>query len=278
MRWLFPWFFPLTEMEAEPDMQKEQGVYNEEARKYHFNSRHAANDEEALYPQQGGFGYWIESMLEQMQGNVESMLGAEDIEFDFDLNTLRLNSIKTNNKIITADKIFWCAPLPILCRILGWTLPEGLPQIEILGNFAFRKLVNMDFHEILFADPEHLIRRVNSPSLIAGNGENKTLQVEFTTPINMYNYSDEEWTEKWLNSLKKLNLVSKGNEVLNCEIRQVSRGIVTTADLNQFVDDCREKLSQSESNLITPHLAAASDNNSRLIPNVYNTIIESISK
>ena len=79
--------------------------------------------------------------------------------------------------------------------------------------------MNMDFHEILFADPEHLIRRVNSPSLIAGNGENKTLQVEFTTPLKKYEYSDQEWIENWLRSLKKLNLVSKDNEMINCEIR-----------------------------------------------------------
>jgi hypothetical protein len=162
--------------------------------------------------------------------------------------------------------------LPVLCKTLGWPLPAGHPQTELLGNFAFRDPVDTVYHEILFADPRHRIRRVNLPELIAGADRSHTLQVEFTTLEGAHSLSEGEWIEHWQGSLIDLGIVSPGNPLLNAELRRVSRGIVTTADLGEFVAQCRSRLAASDTNLVTPHLAAASDNNSRLVPEVYRRV------
>ena len=51
-----------------------------------------------------------------------------------------------------------------------------------------------------------------------------------------------------------------------------SRGIVSTVDLDGFLQDCKRRIASSPGNLIAPHLAVASDNNCRLIPEVFDRI------
>lgn len=277
MRWIFPWFFPRSEAEAEPAPEKEQGVYSQESRDYHYRTRHSDPPcEELLYPRENGFGNWIDCMLTRVREHLEIMLGAEDVRFDFDPQTLVLRSVSANGTRYVPERVFWCAPLPVLCKTLGWALPGGHPQTELLGNFAFRDPVNTEYHEILFADPKHLVRRVNLPELIAGEDGSRTLQVEFTTPQGIHAFEDGEWIERWHASLLELGIVSPDNPLLNAELRRVSRGIVTTADLGEFVAECRSRLEASDTNLITPHLAAASDNNSRLVPDVYRRVTEAL--
>ncbi len=277
MRWIFPWFFPRTKAEGEPAPGKEQGVYSQESRDYHYSARHSNPPrEEVLYPREGGFGNWIECMLAGVRERMEVLLGAVDVSFDFDPKTLALRSVTAGGRRYVPERVFWCAPLPVLCKILGWPLPGGHPQGELLGNFAFRDPVDAGYHEILFADPRHLIRRVTLPEVIAGAARSRTLQVEFTTPEGMYSFAEGEWLERWHASLIELGIVSSDNPLLNAELRRVSRGIVTTADLGEFVTGCRARLEASGTNLIAPHLAAASDNNSRLVPEVHRRVTEAL--
>jgi len=273
MRWVFPWFFPRSMAEAPPEPGKERGVYSQESREYHYRARHAEPPvEEMLYPARNGFGHWIECMLERVRERFEVRLGAGAVDFDFDPDTLALRSVTTDGVRYTADRIFWCAPLPVLCRALGWALPQGEPQVELLGNFAFEEPLDIDYHEVLFADPRHPIRRVNLPGLIAGEAAPRTLQVEYTAPAGQCRGGDAEWLERWRASLEAVGLVPRDNPVRNAELRRVSRGIVTTEDLGAFVSACRARLEASGTNLVTPHLAVASDNNSRLVPDVFRAV------
>ena len=68
------------------------------------------------------------------------------------------------------------------------------------------------------------------------------------------------------------HFVSEKNSLLEFDLKKVSRGVVTTEDLDAFLETCTAHLRQGKGNLVTPHLAVASDNNCRLIPEVHHFI------
>lgn len=269
MRWLFPWFFPRSEVEAPPDTADRAGVYSAESRRYHYDCRHLDPPREAvLYPSEGGFGRLVEALLEDAESGFDVRLGAGEIDMQIDPETLDVRQIDADGVRYRADRVFWCAPLPVLCRYLGWTLPKGEPQWELLGSFTFEHYVDSDYHEILFADPDHPIRRINFPGLIAGAERSRTLQVEYTTVGDEANRGADEWRSRWLDSLRQLGIVPNGAEPTFFDFKRVSRGVVSTEDLGAFLAECETRIADASGNLRAPHLAVASDNNARLIPKI----------
>lgn len=271
--WIFPWFFPRSKVEAAPQDVDEAGVYSEESRRYHYERRHDNPPrEEVLYPEEGGFGGLIHALLDGSRAAFDLHLGAEDIEIDIDSESLEVRGVTTNGVRYAADRVFWCAPLPVLCKHLGWGLPEGQPQWELLGSFTFEEPVDNGYHEILFADPSHPIRRINFPGLIAGEQRSRTLQVEYTTLGNEARCDADEWRLRWLSSLRELGLLHAGQEPVFFDLKRVSRGVVSSEDLGAFLAGCERAIDTAAGNLVAPHLAVASDNNARLIPKVVGRV------
>ena len=273
LRWIFPWFFPRSEVEVLPNPGSEINVYSEESRLYHYQRRHSnPPSEEVMYPSQEGFGRLITEMLNDSSEQFELHLGVEDIVIDIDPTSLFVKCVHAGGVDYVARHVFWCAPLPVLCRYLGWQLPEGEPQWELLGSFTFRDPVNLLDHEVLFADPDYRIRRINNPGKIAGQELSRTLQVEYTTLGSEAKVADDEWRASWLNNLHELGFVVDTNPLQEFDFRKVSRGIVSSENLEQFLDDCKTRITAANTNLVTPHLAVGADNNCRLIPQVHNHI------
>lgn len=273
--WIFPWFFPRTVLEMNPKQTLESGVYSDESRLYHYNARYAnPPSEPVLYPSgEGGYAQWIQSMLSESKGKISIMTGVEDMEINIDPEKMYVKSIRSGAYEYVAENVFWCAPLPVLCKIMRWRLPKGEPQWELLGSFTFPKTVNSSYHEILFANPSHKIRRINLPGLFSGNEKSYTLQVEFTTLGDDIQKSSDEWRDEWLRSLYELNIVEEGIQPSFYQFEKVSRGIVSTENLEDFLKECETRVSSSkESNMIVPHMAVASDNNSRLVPKIFNRV------
>ncbi len=273
MRWIFPWFFPRTANEVEPAPGSEVNVYSEESRDYHYRTRHSNPPvEKSMYPKQAGFGGLIQALLNDSGASFELQLGVTQLELELDPEALFVGKVSTGEQDYMARRVFWCAPLPALCRYFGWSLPHGEAQWEILGSFTFEDPVSMSEHEVLFADPAYRIRRINNPGRIAGQNESCTLQVEYTTLEAEVQESADSWQESWLANLQELGFVSEKNSLLEFDLKKVPRGVVTTEDLEAFLQSCTEHLRQGKGNLVTPHLAVASDNNCRLIPEVHHFI------
>jgi len=275
---IFPWFFPRTSLEQRPDTVDELGVISDESRLYHYERRHAEPPTEmVLYPKgSGGYAIWIHKMLEKAQKSFDVRTGLTDIQVDIDPESLDVHSVTAGEISYTADNVFWCAPLPVLCRVTGWRLPKGEPQWELLGSFTFNEPVSSDYHEILFADPEHKIRRINFPGLLTDDRHSTTLQVEYTTLGDEVYRDPEEWRKDWLDSLYRLGIIEEGVEPKYFDFKRVSRGIISMEDLGEFLADCEWKIKQANKNFVVPHLAVASDNNARLVPKVYSCIEEYI--
>lgn len=272
--WLFPWFFPRTHLEQRPDSVNELGVYSDESRLYHYERRHAEPPAEpVLYPAgDGGYAAWIHAMLAAAGKSFSILTGLADIQADIDLQTLEVRSVTAGGQNYTADNVYWCAPLPVLCKYAGWPLPKGEPQWELMGSFTFNEPVNSEYHEILFADPAHKIRRINFPGLFTDNCPSRTLQVEFTTLGAEVHRDPEEWRKEWLDSLRRLGIINQGTEPKYFDFKKVSRGIVSTEDLSSFLADCEWRIKQADGNLIAPHMAVASDNNARLVPKIFHNL------
>ncbi len=276
--WLFPWFFPRTALEQDPDSVSEAGVYSNESRRYHHDSRHANPPvEPVLYPTgSGGYAAWIHAMLDNATTSIQMHTGIDDIKVDIDPESLNVRSVTAAGITYIAKRVYWCAPLPVLCKILGWPLPKGEPQWELLGSFTFDKPVNSKYHEILFADPRHKIRRINFPGLFAGDAPSPVLQVEFTSIGEDVHRDASEWQKEWLASLQELGIVTPGMQPKYFDFKKVSRGIVSTEDLAAFLNDCETRIKNASGNMVVPHMAVASDNNARLVPKVYNRIKSSL--
>jgi len=267
--WLFPWFFPRTSLEIPPEQATEEGVYSEESRNYHYQGRHSdPPSEPVLYPAHGGYARWIHAMLEQAAETMKVRTGLTDIVADIDPETLTVRSVSAGRKHYKADRVFWCAPLPVLCKTVGWELPAGEPQWELLGSFTFDYPVNTQYHEILLADPRYRVRRINFPGLIADEEPCFTVQVEFTTLGGEAHRTDEEWEDEWLGSLKQLGIVDREATLSWYSCKRVPRGIVSTEDLEGFLASCQLSVAENHTNLLAPHLAVASDNNARLVRKV----------
>jgi len=271
--WLFPWFFPRTSLERRPEEVEEGGVYSPESRLYHFEARHAdPPSEPVLYPASGGYAGWIHAMLEQAADTMEVRTGLSDIAADIDPETLAVRSVTAGGRRHSAERVFWCAPLPVLCKALGWQLPRGEPQWELLGSFTFDRPVRTEYHEILLADPVHRIRRMNFPGRIAGDRAGRTVQVEYTTVGDEAHRSGQEWQDDWLESLRQVGIIDRDRIPVWCDFKRVARGVVSTDELSGFLADCENRVARGSGHLVAPHLAVASDNNARLVPKVFRHI------
>jgi len=268
--WLFPWFFPRTSLEIPPEQATEEGVYSEESRNYHYQGRHSdPPSEPVLYPAQGGYARWIHAMLEQAAESMKVRTGLTDIAADIDPETLAVGSVTAGGARYTGDRVFWCAPLPALCKAVHWQLPDGEPQWELLGSFTFNRPIRADYHEILFADPRYRVRRVNFPGNLVGYGASRTVQVEYTTLGDESKQSSTEWTREWVRTLHEIGIIGSDQNLLWSDFKRVPRGVISTQNLEVFLTDCHQRLRHARGNLIAPHLAVASDNNSRLVPKVH---------
>ena len=211
-------------------------------------------------------------MLEKAQESFDVKTGLADIDIDIDPDTLKVKKVTAGGITYEAEHVFWCAPLPVLCKILGWRLPKGEPQWELLGSFTFDEPVSSEYHEILFADPKYKIRRINFPGLFSDKASSITLQVEYTTLGEEVKRDPDEWRKNWLNNLYQLGIVKHGVEPKYFDFKRVSRGIISMEDLSGFLADCEQKIGRAESNFVAPHLAVASDNNARLVPKVCHCV------
>ena len=229
-----------------------------------------------MYPQQGGYVQLISEMISDAQEQFELRLGLEDLDFEIDPDSCDVKAVRAGGCEYIAEKVFWCAPLPVLCRYLNIALPEGEPIWEVLGSFTFQTPVLLEAHEVLFADPRFRIRRINNPGKIAGQKDSFTLQVEYTCLGEEAREGAEAWQQEWSDAIRKLEFIGADNVVDDFDFRTVSRGIVSTEDLQAFLETCKSRLDSAASNLFTPHLAVAADNNCRLIPQVVTYVEQAI--
>jgi protoporphyrinogen oxidase len=266
LAWLYPWYFPKAKKTNCP--QDPGSLYHQRMRE--------GDCQIILYPKENGFGNFLNQLAAQLpQDRVEIRTGIEELKFESDAKTRTILSVSANGQTFKSDKIFWCAPLGILCQIFGIKLPEFVQQEFYFGNFTFKKLLTHDFQEVLVGDPEHLINRVYYPGLFSEK-PNRTAQVEFYCQAGKFDYSDEQWRERWENSLRQIGLLSSENGIENFHFMKLKKGFITTTSYDDLIKLFKSQLESQGSNLIFPFWGVGPENINRLLPSVYRRVSEAI--
>jgi len=272
MRWVFPWFVPLTDRERAPSSDGDRGFYIHESRSYHFEERYSDGPEYVLYPDGDGFGNWIEAIFRKGREAVDVQLNTDRIELNLDGGEPQVRAVRTEDGTYEPERVFWCAPVSVLCDQLGWSLPEKKRQIGVLGNFTFEEEVRATEHEIMFGDPDHDIRRVTQPARLAGQEPARTLQVELFFPDGTFDRSEEAWKESWLESLKELGIVEPDHTVTNFQFLSAPMGAVVDEAFQKALGTIREKVLNLSTNLHVPDVKQGPGNSSRSVPRIFHRV------
>ena len=138
----------------------------------------------------------------------------------------------------------------------------------IFGNFVLRNSIKSNFHEILVGDNQHKINRISFPGKI-NNTDNKLIQIEYSFPSTNIEYNLRTLKKSWINSLIRLKIISKENQIKKISFIKENRGFVTIHNLEELKKFYRKKINaQKDDNLIIPSFNLGPENINRVIPDV----------
>lgn len=263
---IYPWYFPLS---------AKLGGRDREWHRYHDRIR-AGEEQEVLYPSAGGFGQILRALEAGInRDNFKLLSGVDSLSYEFDPGTRSIRKVVADGNEFRSRQIYWCAPIAVLCKQFGIALPEMKPQEFVLGSFAFSSEVDGRYHEILAGDPEHPIDRISFPCALSG-APNQLIQIEYFFPEGEFSLSKEDWKARWLAGLVRLGLVKETNEPANFDFKVMKRGFVTKASYEEVVRICRDKIPHPESNIFVPFWGVGPENINRLIPSVFQNVMNHV--
>ena len=258
---VYPWFFPRL---------KKTNKRKSEWDVFHDKQRNEA-DHFILYPKKGGFESFITAIHNDIDHEYCKIIkNAKNIEYKIQSKRKKISSVKINGKTFVADKYFWCNSPISLSKILGIKVEEkiGVPQVIIFGNFVLRNSIKSNFHEILVGDNQHKINRISFPGKI-NNTDNKLIQIEYSFPSTNIEYDLRTLKKSWINSLIRLKIISKENQIKKISFIKENRGFVTIHNLEELKKFYRKKINaQKDDNLIIPSFNLGPENINRVIPDV----------
>jgi len=211
---IYPWFFPRA---------RRVGVTKNLSRKYHDGKR-AGGKEVFLYPRRGGFGAFAEGFRKKLVGlGVEVLTDIPDLHFEMEPAKQHVSWVTARGRRFRAPRVFWCAPVGILYRLLSIPVSELKPDQFVLGSFEFSRPLDCAYHELILGDPQHFINRMSFPGKIGRTTDN-LVQLEFAYPRHAPGkfVTDESfWKDCWLASLRKLGIVHDTNELVDFDLKTV---------------------------------------------------------
>ena len=267
---VYPWFFP--KIKKINQRKSEWEIFHDKMR---VNSDHFV-----LYPKNGGFVKFIEGIYKDIDKKYCKIIkNAKKIEYKIESKTNKFSSVKINGDTYVADTYFWCNSPISLCKILGIKVKEvkmGVPQQIVFGNFILTNEIKNKFHEILVGSKKHMINRISFPGKIA-NTNNKLIQLEYSFPMNISNYNKKILKESWVNSLIKLKIITKKNQIKKFTFIEETRGFVTKHNWNELSNTYKIKINEKKGdNIIIPSFNLGPENINRVVPEVILNTVKTI--
>lgn len=208
---VYPWFCPRVPRGA---------AAKDPSRSYQDKIR-AKSREYLLYPDQGGFASFANAFRDRINaGGGEVIVGAKDLEIDFEPETQTVRSISAAGREFEAQRVFWCAPAPGLCDLMGIEHPNYKCDHFLLGSFEFDKETTCHYNELLFGDPDHLINRASFPGKFARERDD-LVQLEFCYPIKdeARAMEPDAWRDAWHQSLIRLGVISADTGIKDFDLK-----------------------------------------------------------
>ena len=267
---VYPWFFP--KIKKINQRKSEWEIFHDKMR---GNSDHFI-----LYPKNGGFVKFIEAIYNDIDKKYCKIIkNAQKIEYKIESKTNKFSSVKINGNTYVADTYFWCNSPISLCKILGIKIKEtkiGVPQQIVFGNFILKNKIKNKFHEILVGSNQHMINRISFPGKIA-NVNNKLIQVEYSFPKNTLNYNKKILKESWINSLIKLKIITKKDQIKKFTFIEETRGFVTNHNWEELTNMYKIKINEKKGdNIIIPSFNLGPENINRVVPEVILNIVKTV--
>lgn len=269
---VYPWFFPKTKKVNQ--RKSEWDIFHDKMR--------GDSDHFVLYPKNGGFGRFIEAIYKDIdQKYCKVIKNAKKIEYKTESRTNRFSTVKINGDTYVADTYFWCNSPISLCKILDIKIEEakiGKPQQIVFGNFILKKEIKNEFHEILVGSNQHMINRISFPGKIA-NTNNKLIQVEYSFPIDTPKYNRKILRESWVNSLMRLGIITKKDQIKKFTFIEETRGFVTKHSWEELTKVHKIKISEKKGdNIIIPSFNLGPENINRVVPEVILNTVKSFTR
>ena len=267
---VYPWFFP--KIKKINQRKSEWEIFHDKMR---GNSDHFV-----LYQKNGGFVKFIEGIYKDIDKKYCKIIkNAQKIEYKIESKTKKFSSVKINGDTYVADTYFWCNSPISLCKILGIKVKEakiGVPQQIVFGNFILTNEIKNKFHEILVGSKKHMINRISFPGKIA-NTNNKLIQVEYSFPMNTPKYNKKILKESWINSLIKLKIITKKNQIKKFTFIEETRGFVNKHNWNELSNTYKIKINEKKGgNIIIPSFNLGPENINRVVPEVILNTVKTV--
>lgn len=264
---IYPWFFPYA---------TKQRVRSSEWHRYHDSMRRQGSEQLVLYPGPEGFGKILAKIFEKIpKSSLSVKQGFNKIDYDLDQSKRSIKGLVVDGEAYTSDMIFWCATPAALCSVFNIKLPAMLPQDFFLGSYVFDHEFNVDFHEILAGNPKFKANRISFTGALAGTPNNR-VQLEYFAPAGEEALADDEWDRHWQSGLREYGLLSRTSTVKNFELRRMKRGFVSLDSYEQIIQSLQSTLFHKETNVIVPFWGVGPENINRLIPKVFQTVMDTI--
>ena len=262
---IYPWFFPKADKISRG---------HDESSAYH-NAIRANGEQHVLYPDSGGFGAFIDSILKSIDAAlIEVRLGLEDLKIKVDHASKSITHISACGLNYTANYYYWCAPITTIAKQFGLHMPQGVPQYLALGSFVFDKEVNSTHHELLVGDRKIQANRISFPGLI-GQRKNNLVQLEYFYPKGFREVTAQSWCAECLDKLRDLGVITD-HQVVEFNFHNTVRGFVTVENTDALLASYARDLASVNTNIIYPHIGLGPENINRVIPSTFRQVLNSI--
>lgn len=245
---IYPWFFPRARRKAKP---------GDQSRAFHDKLRDGV-PQYVLYPREGGFGGFSQGFVRHFDaGRIEVLSGLGDLEIEVERDRHRIASIEAAGRRFGADRYFWAASWPELCRLLRLPCQETATDRVLIGSFRFNRPILTDFHEILVGDPAHCINRLYRPAAFRESDE-PLIQIEYAFPCaDERPLQSAHWLEIWLRNLRALGLIEDTHRVEMFDFKTRKMHFNSFGMEGERLRDADPMLLEPDSNIypVTPSMA-----------------------
>lgn len=201
---VYPWLFPRARRKPVP---------GDASRSFHDRLREG-NDQQLLYPREGGFGGFAAGFLSKFDPQrIEVLLDAGDVQVELSPGTHTVEWVEARGRRLRPKHLFWAASWPALCRLLTIPCQDTATDRMMIGSFRLNRPAATDYNEILVGDPTIRINRVYFPAGFRESDE-PLMQVEFAfAKAEERPLEREWWLDAWLSDLRRLELIDENHRV-----------------------------------------------------------------
>jgi protoporphyrinogen oxidase len=233
------------------DLLKTIKVYDD---KLAYHTRKSDENNKTFYPKQGGVGFWIDKLLEQLVQNGVKILTEETI-VDIKHHDCKISGITLKSgKKIQCDHLVWTLPAVFLNNIVNKNIESGKKTVKpmFMSNSLYHFVIDKPYltksYYLYFYEPSFRSFRATFYNNFRVKKTDKYLvTVEVITNPSFKDIPDKQ---DIFNELKESKSIPDDANFIECSINELAAGFpLPTIDLIQNNNIMHEKIIESFHNI-----------------------------